>query len=172
MITRGRFLIVWIGGLVAFAVALLLHLPLTIETVPAGIVDHQTAQTAARVDFIQREWADAGVYRNAFTAMVSDCVFIVLYSLGSVLAGLYFLRAKHRSLRIVGVATLVAAIVFFASDMTETVLQIQQLVAAKGDDGKAAMAAAMHVPKLASWIACFILPLGGLILERGKRRAD
>ncbi|ABC63574.1 hypothetical protein [Erythrobacter litoralis] len=171
MVSRKRFLMFWVGGLIAFVVALALHMPLTLETVSEGIVDHQTATTAARVDFIQGEWAEAGVYRTALTAMISDLVFIMLFSVGSFLGGLYFLRVGTGALRTIGLATVFAAIVFFLSDSVETTLQIQQLAAGAGDDTKAAIAAAMHYPKLVSWIACFILPLNGLILEWSQRRA-
>lgn len=170
MVSRRRFLLLWIGGLVAFIVALVLHLPLTLETVPEGIVDHQTAATAARVDYIHQQWAEAGVYRNAFTAMISDLGFILLYGVGSLLGGLYFRAADHRTLRQIGWALIVSAIVFLASDLTETVLQLQQVMAGKGDDSKAGIAAAMLYPKLISWIACFILPLNGLIIEWNERR--
>lgn len=171
MITRRRFLLFWVGGLIAFAVALLLHMPLTLDTVPEGIVDHQTATTAARVDYIQGEWAAAGVYRNAFTAMVSDIVFIVLYGIGSLLGGVYYLRNGSGTLRLIGGALLLSAIVFFVSDMVETLAQIQQLAAGEGNDMQARIAAMMHYPKLISWIACFILPLNALILERSHRSA-
>ena len=170
MISKRRFLLFWIGGLIAFAVAIVLHMPLTLETVPEGIVDHQTAGSAARVDYIHRQWSDAGVYRNAFTAMVSDLGFIVLYSLGSLFGGFYFRRAGHRTLRMIGWALIASAIVFFASDMTETTLQLQQVMAGKGDDAKADLAAAMMYPKLVSWIACFILPLNALIIEWAEHR--
>lgn len=171
MITRRRFVIVWVGGLCAFAVTLWLHLPLTLDTVPQGIVDHQVAGTAARVDYIQREWSAAGVYRTALTAMASDIAFIVLYGLGSLLGGLYFRRQGHGTVRLIGNVLILSAVVFLASDLTETTLQMQQLMAGRGVDTKAMLAAAMHYPKLVSWIACFILPLNGLILERSASRA-
>jgi hypothetical protein len=171
MITRKRFVMIWTGGLVAFAVTLWLHLPLTLETVPQGIVDHQIAGNASRVDYVQSQWVAAGVYRTALTAMASDIAFILLYGLGSLLGGLYFRRHGQGTLRMIGNALSLSAVMFLVSDLTETALQIQQLVAAKGDDAKAAVAAAMHYPKLVSWIACFILPLNGLILERSTTRA-
>jgi hypothetical protein len=170
MITRKRFVMIWTGGLVAFAVTLWLHLPLTLETVPQGIVDHQIAGNASRVDYVQGEWAAAGVYRSALTAMASDIAFILLYGLGSLLGGLFFRQTGHGTVRMIGTALLVSALVFLASDLIETTMQIMQLLAAKGDDAMAAIAAAMHYPKLVSWIACFILPLNGLILERAALR--
>lgn len=170
MITRKRFVMIWTGGLVAFAVTLWLHLPLTLQTVPQGIVDHQIAGSAARVDYVQREWAAAGVYRAALTAMLSDFAFILLYGLGSLLGGLYFRRIGQGTVRMIGTALLLSALVFLASDLIETTMEIMQLLAAKGDDAMAAIAAAMHYPKLVSWIACFILPLNGLILERSALR--
>jgi hypothetical protein len=166
MISRRRFVILWTGGLAAFAVTLWLHLPLVLETVPQGIVEHQTAGNAARVDFIQREWSAAGVYRAAFTAMVSDIVFILLFGLGSLLGGLHFRRSARAAVRLTGHILLVAALVFLASDLTETVLQLRQLLAGEGEDTSAVIAAAMQYPKVASWTACFILPLIALVLER------
>jgi len=171
MVSKRRFLMFWIGGLIAFVVALVLHMPLTLDSVPEGIVDHQTATTAARVDFIQREWANAGVYRSAFSAMVADFVFIALYSLGSLLGGFYFISKGPGTLRLIGWALVASAFVFLVSDTLETWMQIQQLAAGEGSDAKAAIAASMHYPKLASWIACFILPLNGLILEWSQRRS-
>lgn len=171
MITRRRFMMVWVGGLVAFAVTLWLHLPLTLDTVPQGIVDHQVAGNAARVDYIQREWSAAGLYRAALTAMLSDVAFILLYGSGSLLGGFYFHRHGSGRLRWVGKLLIIAAVVFLASDLTETTLQIRQLLAGRGDDTAAAIAAAMHYPKLVSWIACFILPLNGIILARSVSRA-
>lgn len=170
MIGKRRFVMVWTGGLVAFAVTVWLHLPLTIDSAPQGIVDHQIAGNAARVDYVQREWAQAGVYRTALTAMLSDIGFVLLYGLGSLLGGLHFLRSAHQTLRRIGAVLTIAALVFLASDLTETTLQIMQLAAGKGDDTRAAIAAAMHYPKLISWIACFVLPLNGLILDRATLR--
>lgn len=171
MITRRRFVMFWLGGLTAFAVAIWLHLPLTIDTVPQGIVDHQVAGNAARVDYVQREWSAAGLYRTAFTAMMSDFAFILLFGFGSLLGGLYFRRSSRASVRRIGAALLVSALVFLAADLTETTLELQQLLAGKGDDGKAAIAAAMHYPKLVSWIGCFILPMCGLFLDRSNAQA-
>lgn len=170
MISKRRFMMVWIGGLVAFAVTVWLHLPLALDNVPQGIVDHQVAGTAARVDFIQREWAVAGVYRTALTAMASDFAFILLFGLGSLMGGCYFRRGSSHALRIIGNVLLLSAVVFLASDLIETTMQVRQLLSGKGDDTMAATAAAMHYPKLASWIACFILPLNGLILEHAASR--
>lgn len=171
MITRRRFLILWIGGLVAFGVAIFLHLPLAIETVPSGITAHQTAGTGARVDYIQTRWSQAGVLRDAFSAMISDIAFILLYGFGSLAGGFYFLRHGDGLQHIIGWGLIVSSAIFLAADMTETVLQLQQLVAGKGDDTKAAIAAAMQYPKLVSWIACFVLPLNGLFLDWAGRRA-
>lgn len=169
MISRRRFLLVWLGGLAAFGVAIWLHAPLAIPTVPGGILEHQTAGSAARVDFIQREWSQAGVYRDALTAMLSDIAFIVIYSLGSLLGGVYFLG---RGIRRIGWLLVASAMIFFATDMTETVLELLQLVAAKGNDTQAEVAAAMQYPKVAGWTACVILPLIGLFLDRRSARAS
>ncbi|WP_435417359.1 hypothetical protein WAB17_10825 [Parerythrobacter aurantius] len=165
MVTKRRFIMVWVGGLVAFAVTVWLHLPLVLETVPGGILDHQRAGTAERVDVIQREWAAAGVYRSALTAMLSDVGFILLYGTGSLLGGLYFMRRSRPLVRRLGAVLALSAGLFIAADLLETGLQLSQLVAAKGDDVSAGLAAAMAYPKLVGWTLCFLLPLVGLVLD-------
>ena len=171
LISRRRFLIVWLGGLLAFGVAIWLHQPLAIEAVPEGIQAHQRAATAARIDEIQAAWSEAGVYRGAFTAMISDLAFIAIYTLGSLLGGFYFLTTGAGSLRTLGALLVFSALVFGATDFTETWLQLDQLMAGEGDDRKAAIAAAMYWPKVGSFLACFLLPVIGLVMERaGTRR--
>ena len=166
LLSRRRFLIVWLGGLTAFGVSIWLHQPLAIEAVPDGIIAHQRAATAERVDEIQAAWSEAGVYRDAFTAMVSDLAFIVIYTLGSLLGGLYFLKVGEGSLRTLGALLIFSALVFGATDITETWLQLEQLTAGEGDRAKASVAAAMYWPKVGSFIACFLLPVIGLVMER------
>ena len=166
MISRKRFLIFWIGGLLAFAVAIWLHLPLTIDAVPDGITAHQSSGTAERVDEVQAAWSKAGVYRDALTAMLSDLGFIAIYTLGSLLGGFYFLRVGTGKMRVLGAILVFAALVFGGADFTETALQLQQLTAGQGDNAKAALAAAMYWPKAFGFIACFVLPIIGLVMER------
>ena len=165
-LSRRRFLIVWLGGLLAFGVAIWLHQPLAVEGVPDGIMAHQRAGSAERVDEIHRAWSAADVYRTAFTAMVSDLAFIAIYTLGSLLGGFYFLTGGAGSLRTLGALLVFAALVFGATDFTETWLQLDQLMAGAGDDRQAAIAAAMYWPKVGSFLACLLLPVIGLVLER------
>lgn len=165
MTARHRFVIVWLSGLIAFVIAVSLHMPLSLASVPEGIVAHQTAGNAARVDYIQREWALAGVYESAMVAMIADFFFIILFGTGSLMAGLYYRSHGRGWLRTIGKVTAVAAVIFLASDLTETTMQIQQLRAGQGNDEMAALAKAMHYPKLVSWIICFILPLNGLVID-------
>ena len=170
MVTRRRFVVVWLSGLVAFVVAISLHMPLTLASVPEGIVAHQTAGSAARVDYIQSEWALAGVYESAMVAMIADFFFIILFGLGSLMAGDYYRRHGKGWLRTIGIVTAIAAVIFLASDLTETIMQFQQLRAGQGDDEMAALAKAMHYPKLVTWIMCFILPLNALVIDWSDSR--
>jgi len=89
-VSKRAFLAWWLGGLAIFAFALWLHAPLAIEAVPGGILDHQAAPDAATVNSIQTAWRREGLWNQAAIAMIADLVFIGVYSVGSILGGMYF----------------------------------------------------------------------------------
>lgn len=165
-VSKRMFLGWWLNGIVAFAIAVILHNPLIIEAVPGGILDHQAAPDAVSVDAIQAAWQSAGLIKQARIAMIADLAFIGLYGVGVVLGGLYFRAASGKSLRMIGWIALVCGIVFLSTDFSETIAQYIQLNQMAGDDGLAGMASLMGVPKMLSFIVAFIALIAGLLVER------
>ena len=155
----------WIAGLVAFAIVIALGIWLRSAS-EFGIVDHQLAGNAERVDAIQRGWRNEGVRWLAILAMVGDLFFIALYSWGSWLAGRGFMRVANRAVRVIGLVVAAAAVLFLITDATETGLQLVQLLREAGSDPMARIAASMQGVKIASWIATFIGVLGALAIAR------
>ncbi len=170
MTLQRAFLSFWIGGIVAFIVVLFLHGPLAITAVPDGILAHQSAGSGARVDAIHAAWRAAGVYDTALVAMIGDLAFVAIFSLGSLLGGLYFRSLSDAGLKALGTLLLLSAVIFGATDFTETIAQLQQLVAQRGMNAQASIAAMMFWPKVISWTACFVLPIIGLWLARQQRK--
>ncbi|MEL6529725.1 MAG: hypothetical protein AAFQ27_07155 [Pseudomonadota bacterium] len=154
------------GGLVAFAIAIYLHLPLTTEGVPGGIADHQAAPDAATVDAIQRSWRLDGLWTEAALAMIADLIFIGIYGVGCLLGGIYFRAADRTVLKALGWVAFVAAIAFLITDYGETIAQIVQLWSFKGDDGLAMVASTLRPIKMAAWTGAFFAIIAALIIER------
>lgn len=145
----------WLIGLVTFAIVIALGVWLR-QASDFGIVDHQLAGTAKRVNEIQGNWSDEGVRWLAILSMAGDLVFIGIYGLGSWVAARGFMRQSGAVVRIIGLVSAVAAVFFLATDYTETILQFIQLVQDAGDDRFARIAASMQQIKIASWTATFI----------------
>ncbi|MHA7818577.1 MAG: hypothetical protein ACX930_02895 [Erythrobacter sp.] len=159
-------LIWWIGGLVAFGIVISLHIPLSIDAVPGGMLEHQRAPDADTVDAIQRAWQLAGVSDEAAVAMISDLVFIGIYGVGCVLAGLYFRSSEQVVLRALGWTALASGVVFLATDYGETIAQFIQLMRMQGDDRLAGFASSLGPAKVTSWIGGFLAVILALIAER------
>lgn len=159
-------LIWWIGGLAAFGIVIWLHLPLRIEAVPGGMGEHQRAPDADTVDAIQHAWRLAGVLNEAAVAMISDLIFIGIYGVGCVLAGLHFRAREQVVLRALGWTALVSGIVFLVTDYGETIAQFIQLMRFEGDDQLAALASTLRPIKEVSWIGGFLAVILALIVER------
>jgi hypothetical protein len=171
VITLNRFLFWWVGGILLFAGILGLHLPLQVEAVPRGILEHQTAGNAATVNAIHAAWQAAGVFDQARIAMIGDLVFIGIYSIGSVLGGLYFRKVGHGVVRHLGTFVLVCGILFVITDYVETVAQFIQLMQQAGDDGLAGVAAAVGPLKMAAFIGSFVGILAAFAVRRSQRPA-
>ena len=161
----------WIAGLIAFGIVIWLGMPLNIDAVPGGILDHQHAPDAAAVNKIQHAWRDAGVLGAARTAMIGDLVFIGIFGIGCVLCGLFF-RARHTVvLRALGWSAVVAGLLFLATDYGETIAQLVQLVRFEGDDGLAHLASSLRPIKVAAWIGGFLAVILALVAEWLSSRA-
>ena len=165
-VSKRAFLIWFLGGLGAFAVAIILHIPLAIDSVPGGIADHQSAPDAATVDRIHAAWLSAEVYAQAHWAMIADLIFIGIYGMGCVLGGLYYRANSMAALRILGWVALASGVVFLLTDYGETIAQFIQLVQQRGSDSLAAFASTLRPIKMATWSSAFLVIVAALIIER------
>ncbi|QKG71795.1 hypothetical protein [Erythrobacter mangrovi] len=170
MTLKRAFLWSWIGGLVAFAIVIMLSLPLMLTEVPGGISDHQSAGTAAEIDRIQAAWDAAALYGQARIAMIGDLVFIGIYGVGCILGGRWFMQSPKQRVRLLGTTTLAAGAIFLVADYVETISQFVQLVQRAGDDGLAGLAATVRPIKMAAWLASFFVILAALLLDRNSSR--
>ena len=170
MSLKRAFLLSWIGGLVLFAIVIILSLPLILTAVPGGIGDHQAAGSAAEVDRIQAAWAAAGLYGQARIAMIGDLVFIGVYGIGCILGGRWFMTSPVSRVRMLGLAALMAGSTFLLTDYIETICQFIQLVQAAGDDTLAGTAAAVRPVKMAAWILATLAIILALAIERKSPR--
>lgn len=155
MSLRKAFLLFWVGGLFVFAIVIAIGLPLGIPGVPEGILDHQAAGTAARVNEIHGSWAAEGLLRTAKFAMAADLVFIGIYGLGSVLGGWYYWRTGLGVVKVLGIAVFFAGLVFLFTDYGETIAQFFQLMRDKGGNRLAGFAATMQPIKMVAWMVTF-----------------
>ena len=169
MVSKRRFLIFWIGGMIAFAVVISLGQPLSIAEAPGGILDHQAAGTAQNVDYIQQAWAREGLSNTAFSSMLADLAFIGIYGIGCVLGGLYFRAQGVGNLKRIGTFALVSGLVFLLTDYGETIAQIIQLYRYEGSDALAGIAAMMQPVKFVSAaLTVLLIPLGLVMDWRAK----
>ncbi|WP_114520158.1 hypothetical protein [Altererythrobacter sp. ZODW24] len=170
--SRTKVLLYWLIGLASFAVTLALHAPLILTAVPNGILDHQAAGTAVEVDRIQAAWKMGGVSNEAAIAMISDLIFIVIYGVASLFAGLYFRRAGGQGLRTLGTLVSIAAVTFLLTDLAETTVQLIQLANFRGTDDLAGLAATVRPVKMVAWIATFVGVIAGLLIDyRAAKRS-
>ena len=164
--TKRTFLWWFFGGLTAFVLALLLHIPLITEAVPGGIAEHQRAPDAATVDRIHAGWQAAGVYTQAHWAMVADLIFIGIYGVGCVLGGLYFRAKSGLGLRVLGWIALASGVIFLVTDYGETIAQFVQLVQQRGSDTLAHLASSLRPTKMVTWSSAFLAIVSALMIER------
>ncbi len=167
-----NFLIFWLGGIALFLVVVVTGGPLITDTAPAGILDHQSAATAERVDAIQLSWAEAGKMNYAKWSMIGDLVFIGLFTIGGILGGrLIWQEAQSPSLKKLGLFMVLTYFLFGLFDYVETLSQITQLLQAKGSDTLASIAAFARPPKIATWIIGTVGMIVALIWRYRERRA-
>ncbi len=165
------FGVLWLGGLGILMVLLSVGSELYTEAAPRGILDHQSAGTAARIDEIQKSWAAIGKLSFAKYAMAADLVFIGLYSLGGVLGGwLVWSEARSSSLRRVGALSVAAYLLFGLLDYGETLSQFAQLLAETGNDSLAAIAANLQPPKFVAFAVSIIAMPTALIWRAWENR--
>ncbi|MEM6856476.1 MAG: hypothetical protein AAF559_01270 [Pseudomonadota bacterium] len=171
MTRKSVFVRVWLAGLAAFAITIALGAPLAIDGVPHGILDHQSAGSAAEVNRIQGLWEASGLTSTARNAMIADLVFIGIFGTGCVLGGLHYRRAQTLWLALIGYIALVSGVLFLANDYAETIVQFIQLVAGRGYDSLAQLAAFCQPIKVVSFILAFGSILVALVVEPFVKRA-
>lgn len=155
----------WLIGLASFAVVVAMGVYLR-QNSAFGIIDHQIAGTAERVNEIQAQWRADGLRGWAIASMIGDLIFIGIYGFGAWVAGRGFARLDNALLKIAGWAVAIAAAVFLVTDYIETILQVIQLVREAGSDGLAAIAAAMQEPKRWAFIVSALGVLVALVVRR------
>ena len=147
---------------------------LVTAAVPGGMVDHQTAGTALRVDQIHQSWTDEGAMGFFKIAILFDLLFIVMYSLGGVIGGQLVRRdAVSPILKILGLMAMAAYFAFGILDLCETLCQIVQVFFTGGHDGLAGLAELVQPPKLVAFAIGFpVLAVSLIWLRLEKWRVN
>lgn len=167
-----NFWIFWLGGLAVFLFNVATSAPLMTDIAPTGILDHQSAGTAERVDAIQQSWAAAGQMNYAKWSMITDLVFINLYTIGGIIGGrLLWQEAQSPSLKKLGLFMVLTYFLFGVFDYVETLSQITQVLQEQGSDTLAGIAAFARSPKIATWVIGTVGMIVALIWRSRERRA-
>lgn len=167
-----NFWIFWGGGMALFIYLIISGGALETVVAPSGILDHQSAATADRVNAIQQSWADAGVLDLARWGMIADLVFITLYMSGGIIGGrLIWQRANSPTLKKVGLLCVLGYFLFGLTDYIETICQLVQLVNEQGSDILAGTAALAKPVKTISWIVGTFAMIVALIWRWRETRA-
>lgn len=160
----------WLGGIILFAILVVVSAQLKIAAVPGGLFAHQSAGSATVVNEIQEAWLRAGLIDIAKLVMAIDFLFVAVYGFGALIGGLLFLRQGPPKLRKLGGLIAFAAIVFFLSDNGENIAQSVQLFHMRGDDSLAKIAASLGPVKQVAILVTFFGLLAALFLQRWASR--
>jgi hypothetical protein len=166
-----RFWRYWLAGLLLFAVMIAMNPSISNIHAPMGILEHQAARTAAKVDAIQRQWQADGVLWLARLSMAIDLVFVAVYSWGALLGGKVMRASASPGAQRLGVLIMVAAVLFCVTDYAETISQFVQAMQYKGSDLLAGIAATARPIKSLAWVITFVGLLAALLLRRMAARA-
>lgn len=167
-----NFWIFWLGGLAIFLFMVLTNDALVTDAAPGGILDHQRAGSADRVNAIQQSWAAAGQMGFARWSMIADLVFIGLYSVGGIIGGrILWQEAYSPSLKKLGLLMVLTYFLFGLLDYVETLSQITQLLQEQGDDMLSGIAAFVMPPKSLVGIIGTIGMIVALVWRSRERRA-
>ena len=167
-----NFWIFWGGGMALFIYLIISGGALETVVAPNGILDHQSAANADRVNAIQQSWADAGLLDLARWGMIADLVFITLYMSGGIIGGrLIWQRAKSPTLKKLGLLSVLVYFVFGLSDYLETVCQLVQLIREQGSDILAGTAALARPVKIVTWIIGTVAMIVALLWRWRESRA-
>ncbi len=155
------FWIFYVIGWAVFAYIAVTNGTLATAESPGGILDHQAAATASRVERIHAAWKAKDVFDFAALSMTLDLVFITFATIAGVIGG--YLIARAGGLRgLLGWATLFLWIVFGACDYIETTCQLVQVLQDAGKDELAGLAATVRPPKMVTFVAGTLALWAGL----------
>ena len=160
----------WLISLLIFALVVVISMAVNQGGVTLGIPEHQAAQTAKRVDEIQTQWREGGVRNLAIFAIVCDLAWIWIYALGGFQIGKGFATYRTGILRLLGVVICGAALVFAATDYTETALQLIQVLQDEGNDKMAVVASTMRPIKIVAFLAVFAAVITAWLIDRIANR--
>ncbi len=151
-----NFWLLWLTGIVIIFALVSQNDRLVTDIAPQGMIDHQVAATAQRVEDIHASWRAAGAMDFFRIAILFDLLFIVLYSTGGVMGGKLIRQAARSGLlgALAGLAILAYA-AFGILDFTETFCQAIQGFVTGGNDTLAAIAATAQQPKMAAFFIGF-----------------
>ena len=167
-----NFWIFWGGGLALFLYFVASAGALETAVAPGGILDHQSAGTAERVNAIQQSWAELGLTGRAKWSMIGDLVFIGLYTSGGIMGGrLIWQEARSPSLKKLGLFMVLTYFLFGLLDYAETLSQITQLLQDRGSNLLAGIAAFAQPLKVGAWIIATVGMILALLWRYSERRA-
>ena len=166
-----RFWILWLTGIVIIVALVSQNDRLVTEIAPQGMIDHQIAATAQRVEDIHASWRAAGVMDFFRIAILFDLLFILLYSTGGILGGLLIRRdARSALLKPLAGLSIVAYAAFGLLDFTETFCQALQGFVTGGNDMLASIAAWAQPSKMVAFFIGFPALVASLIWLALERR--
>ena len=170
LFTWRKFWIFWLAGWALFIGIIVTNGSLITEAAPGGIVDHQDAATAETVNAIQQSWAEIGRLGFAKWSMITDLLFIGLFSIGGIIGGrLIWQHAHSPSLKKLGLLVMLSYFLFGFFDYAETISQFIQLIQNTGSDALAAIATAVKPPKVITWIVGTVGLIIALVWYRTER---
>ena len=161
----------WIGGLLLLAIMIAMNPMFVNDVSPWGIRDHQSANSAARVDAIQSAWQAAGVMDFARLGMALDLVYIAVYSFGAYCGGRMFYASGKPALRRLGWMIIAAAIILCLADYIETICQFIQALQFRGSDLLASIAATAQPIKSTAFLTSFFGVATALFIRRNSRHS-
>jgi len=165
-IAAQNFMRFWLAGLSLAVLLAVSNFVLMIEASPFGILDHQSAGTATKVDAIQNGWQQAGLLGFAKLSMAVDLIFIGVYFFGAVCGGV-LMRADDRiAVKRVGALVIIGAVIFCVTDYIETILQMIQLFAMQGSDHLAKIAASQGTIKVSGMLMTLAGLVGKIIYDK------
>lgn len=163
----------WLIGVGVFLVVIAVSSLIEQSGATFGIVDHQSAGSAERVNEIQAQWHEQGVHGHAIAAMAFDLGWIWIYALGSFVAGRGFATKHQGILGTIGLLICGAAVVFAITDYAETISQFIQLLRESGSDTLAGVAAVMQPIKMLAFVVTFLGVVFAAAFERyGPHKAS